>query len=142
MDRDSFENLDQFLQCPDNLDVHVNVEPIDLSPVEADGSSVLVIGQPQSSVLEIQLVKLLTIDFPGLNIFLKPHPLYGDSSYKEIFSLVTLVEKDFFPEVDVAVCYESTLGTEYEQCGIPVVWWGDRKPMDISSQLRAMLNAN
>ena len=35
-----------------------------------------------------------------------------------------------FPHVDVALCFESTLGVEYEASGVKVIWW---KGMDMDS---------
>jgi len=40
--------------------------------------------------------------------------------------------------VDVALCYESTLGVEYEASGVEVVWWKGMEENAIFSALKAV----
>lgn len=62
-----------------------------------------------------------------VNLFIKPHP--GDS-YDSYNSLLLkykfiLLEKDTFPKVDIVISYISTLATEYELNGIPILRYND-----------------
>lgn len=89
--------------------------------------SLLVIGQPHSLDFEIELVnKLLEVDVE-IYIYVKPHPLYGVEEYNIIplgsDRIQIITESGFFPKVDIALNYESTLGLEYEKSGIEVIWW-------------------
>jgi hypothetical protein len=98
--------------------------------------TILIIGQPQSADRERALIKLLKNDVPEIYRFLKPHPVYGCSIYKEVLDLVELIDHKCFPKVDVAICYESTLGLEYERSGIPVIWWENRSPEELAEVIK------
>ena len=99
---------------------------IKLTDVQSSKRTVLMIGQPHSIKSEINIIKSLKNEF---NIFVKPHPLYDATEYKKLDGITLIEDKGFYPNVDVALCYESTLGIEYEASGIQVLWW---KGMDVN----------
>lgn len=81
--------------------------------------SVLIIGYPFDVDSEIVIANELVKRF---DVFVKPHPVYSADGYSKLKPLVRVVAKDEFPRVDLALCYESTLGLEYEASGVPVLW--------------------
>ncbi|WP_420229167.1 hypothetical protein ACOBWA_09265 [Psychrobacter sp. ER1] len=95
--------------------------------------SVLIIGQPQSVFYEMEilqyLIKIEDIDM----IFIKPHPLYSMEAYKNIKSpkVSVIYDKLYFPEVMVALNFESTLGLEYQKIGIPVISIKDKRKSNV-----------
>jgi len=99
-------------------------EKLDISLALVDVNSrkktVLIIGQPHNMEGEIRIAKTLADDF---DVFVKPHPLYDSSEYRKLDHLIVIDDVDFYPKVDLALCYESTLGYEYEASDARVVWW-------------------
>ena len=88
--------------------------------------SILIVGQPHSAKNELLIIeKILSKYKDKVYIILKPHPLYGlKNYYSEILKEIHIInEKDFFPKVDLVLCYESTLGLEYEAERVKVIWW-------------------
>lgn len=70
----------------------------------------------------------------NFNIFLKPHPVYSIEPYEKIqktFRFDLIRDKDFFPNVDYVISYDSTLGFEYEVIGKTVIYINDDKNIDI-----------
>jgi len=93
-----------------------------LSAIKSDKTTILVIGQPHSRDMEVVIIKSLISQY---EIYIKPHPLYSDKKYKNIKGLHIIDDRSFYPKVDLALCYESTLGLEYEASGVNVLWWKD-----------------
>jgi hypothetical protein len=93
-----------------------------LSAVKSDKTTILVIGQPHSRDMEVVIIKSLISQY---EIYIKPHPLYSDKKYKNIKGVHIIDDRSFYPKVDLALCYESTLGLEYEASGVNVLWWKD-----------------
>lgn len=101
-------------------------------------NSVLIIGQPQSAIYEIEILQeLVKIHNIGM-IFIKPHPLYSIDIYKRIKSYnVTIIDdKLYFPKVSVALNFESTLGLEYQNAGIPVIAIKNKLKSDIVLEVK------
>lgn len=104
-------------------------------------NSVLIIGQPQSAVYEVEIVQeLLNISYIDV-IFIKPHPLFYSNIYSKINSPKVQIIKDklFYPEVSVALNYNSTLGLEYKNAGIPVVEIKDQVKSDIILKVEKLI---
>lgn len=103
--------------------------------------SVLIIGQPQSALREIEIVKELAKNDDIDMIYIKPHPLYSSDIYKPLnSSLIQVIEdKSYFPDVTIALNYESTLGLEYRNSGIPVIDIKGQVKSDIISKVRKTL---
>lgn len=106
---------------------------IKLTDVKSSKRTVLMIGQPHSIKSEINIIKNLKNEF---NIFVKPHPLYDATEYKKLDGITLIEDKSFYPNVDIALCYESTLGIEYEASGVQVVWWKGMDVNDIYSAIK------
>ncbi|WP_278800104.1 hypothetical protein [Marinobacter nauticus] len=134
---DSKRHLGIFVENPELLKISFVMPKLDLSVVDSpSGMTVLIIGQPQSVEHEITLMKILSDNAPNLCVLLKPHPVHGVRIYKGVPSSIVLVESNCFPKTDLAICFESTLGTEYESMGIPVIWWGKMKPVEVAQRIR------
>ncbi|APC97241.1 hypothetical protein [Francisella frigiditurris] len=97
---------------------------INLSEIKSRRKTMLIIGQPHCIEREIEIVKKLYNDFM---IYIKPHPLYQDSAYYKVKGCEIIKDKNYYPKVDLALSYESTLGMEYEASGITVLWWKELK---------------
>lgn len=108
---------------------------ITLTDIQCNKKAVLVIGQPHSIESEIKLIKKIVDEF---EVFVKPHPLYDATEYEKLKGVRLIKQKDFYPRVDVALCYESTLGVEYEASGVEVVWWKGMEENAIFSALKAV----
>lgn len=116
---------------------------LSLIPVEHE-FSILVIGQPHSAGEEIELVRRILKCIPRSYIYIKPHPIYGVELYSFLEhekNLLIINDKSFFPKVDVVLNYESTLGLEYEQNGVPVIDWKDISSEAVISRLEVYLQA-
>ena len=100
---------------------------LNLSDIKSDKKTILIIGQPHSIDMEINIAKSLIDDY---ELYIKPHPLYSNKKYKSIKGVKIITDRNFYPRVDLALCYESTLGLEYEASGINVIWW---KGLDIKN---------
>lgn len=105
-----------------------------LSDVKSEKRSVLIIGQPHSVAVEVEIAMELSGRY---DVFIKPHPLYDDTEYRKLKQVTIVSDREFYPKVDVALCYESTLGVEYQASGVPVVWWKNMGISDIVLQLNA-----
>jgi hypothetical protein len=88
--------------------------------------SILIISHLPELENEIELIKLVIINLPDVKIFIKPHPMDPKGPYLKAFhnqSNVTIILKNrFYPRVKVAINRYSTLGMEYQQRGIDVIW--------------------
>ncbi len=107
---------------------------IQLTDTSTSQFSILIIGQPQSIEKEIEIIKSINDKY---YIYIKPHPLFSNSEYKDINNTFLIEKKDFFPKVNLALSYESTLGYEYMSAGIDVLWWKD---MDLENILFEISN--
>jgi hypothetical protein len=137
LDPDSKRHLGVFVENPESLKLTFVMPKLDLSIVDSSsGMTVLIIGQPQSVEREIRLMEILSDNFPNLGVFLKPHPVHGGRIYNRVPSSIVVVESNCFPRTDLAICFESTLGVEYESMGIPVIWWGEMKPIEIAQRIQ------
>lgn len=105
-----------------------------LQDIHLSAFSVLVIGQPHSAKKEIELVSKIRFSSSDINIFLKPHPVFGAGIYAKVKD-VLIRDKFFFPKVNLVVCEDSTLGFEYETLGVPVIWWGHRSVDNMLSSI-------
>lgn len=81
---------------------------------------ILLIGQPHSIGIEINIAEILSTKF---TVIIKPHPLYCADPYRKVSNVAIIDDKNYFPKVDLALCYESTLGLEYQASGVEVLWW-------------------
>lgn len=104
---------------------------LNLTPVECDKKTILIIGQPHSVGREIEIIELIrNLCF----VYVKPHPLYDNSRYKTD-GVELILDKSFFPKVDMALTYESTLGLEYETSGVHVIWWKEMTNQQIVDEI-------
>jgi hypothetical protein len=111
---------------------------LELIDIEKTKPTILIIGQPHSINREIELGKLLAEKY---QLLIKPHPLYDDSKYYSIENATLIKDKDFYPKTDVALCYESTLGLEYESSGVNVIWWKELDNKTILEKINLLLIA-
>ncbi|HIP11152.1 MAG TPA: hypothetical protein EYG73_00400 [Arcobacter sp.] len=111
------------------IDLKIKLNKIKLNK---DKKCILIIGQPHSMDREIEIINYIKDRF---TIYVKPHPLFESAPYKLIDSINVIEKKDFYPEVDLALCYESTLGLEYEASGMNVIWWKDLNIEEIVSEI-------
>ncbi len=130
--RDSQRRFKSLFDCE-----HVRFSQLDLLinlvDVQSNKQSVLIIGQPHSIMSEINFIKKLTDEF---DVFVKPHPLYDATEYKKLDDITLIEDKNLYPNVDIALCYESTLGVEYEASGVKVIWWKNMNINDIYSAVK------
>lgn len=91
-----------------------------LSKIDSIKKSILIIGQPHTIDQELYMCSKLKGKY---DVYIKPHPLFGTKKYCSADGVFVIDKKDFFPKVDLALCYESTLGIEYEASGVHVIWW-------------------
>lgn len=112
---------------------------LSLSKIQSDRKSILIIGQPHSIDKEIEIIEFLKNDY---EIYVKPHPLYNDKKYKDIENINIIDDRNFYPKVSLALCYESTLGLEYEASGIKVIWWKNIKVKDLKYKIERNLFQN
>lgn len=104
---------------------------LNLIPVECDKKTILIIGQPHSIEREIEIIELIrNLCF----VYVKPHPLYDNFKYKTD-GVELILDKNFFPKVDMALTYESTLGLEYEISGVNVIWWKEMTNQQIVDKI-------
>jgi hypothetical protein len=101
-----------------------------LSDIKSNKKTILIIGQPYSIDIEIDIISELKNKY---EIYVKPHPLFSREKYKSIKDIKIIEDRNFYPRVDLALCYESTLGLEYEVSGITVLWF---KNMNIDSIIK------
>jgi hypothetical protein len=69
-----------------------------------------------------------------VHLILKPHPVLSFRDYltwKKQYNYHFIEDKDVFPEVDLVVSYESTVGLEYAQKGIEVIYYNDKSVEEI-----------
>jgi len=109
---------------------------LSLVDVNTDKKTILIIGQPHSLGFEVEIVESLDDTF---EVFVKPHPLYDSSEYKKLSNVTLIEDRSFYPKVDVALCYESTLGLEYEASGVKVIWWKGMSQHEIIMQIKNTL---
>lgn len=116
-----------------NVDYELLDISLPLKDLNVGRRTVLIIGFPYVMDLEVEVAQALAAFF---KVLIKPHPLYDSSGYRRAQDATLIESRDFFPRVDVAVCYSSTLGLEYEASGIRVVWWQDKKVSEIVEMVR------
>ena len=103
-----------------------------------DKLRVLIVGNASiHSVEERFLIQHLS----SLNIHfcLKPHPVLSQNFYTELkqdTDFLLIADKNTFPEVDVVISYESTLGLEYELEGVKVLYYADNTVDEIIQYLK------
>jgi len=108
-----------------------------LSDVTSDKKKILIIGQPHSMVKEVEISNILGNMY---DVFIKPHPLYSSDIYKSIENAKIINDSKFYPKVDLALCYESTLGLEYEASGINVLWWKNINSSQVVNEINTILS--
>ncbi|MBK5240785.1 hypothetical protein [Clostridium sp.] len=89
-----------------------------------DGRQILFIGGPYDSNKELELINMIKVRFVDFLIIIKPHPVYSSKFYDSVVNgnVVLYKEKNIFPSVDIVISYQSTLGFEYHDKGIPVIF--------------------
>ncbi|MFX4281035.1 hypothetical protein ACOL3J_02005 [Aliarcobacter butzleri] len=125
----------QLFECTRTNFKTINLK-LNLTPVECDKKTILIIGQPHSMEKELEIINLIKDKYL---VYVKPHPLYDYSKYK-VSNIELILDKDFFPKVDIALSYESTLGLEYEISGINVLWWKELSFVEIINEINKRLN--
>lgn len=133
-----------FVSCKD---INFNNIPlsINLSDKLNDRNGVLIIGQPFSIDIEINIVKdlLNRNKDKDMDIYIKPHPRFGSSMYNCVKDKVNLINDiKFYPKVDLALAYESTLGLEYEASGVKVIWIKNKRINDVIKEVEAFFEEN
>ena len=118
------KSISNFKKIFDSKSTRFKIIDPSLNLIQTDTGikSILIIGQPQSMDREIEIINAL-LNLIDAKIYIKPHPLYDDSRYRLINGVFLIEKKDYYPKVDLALSYESTLGLEYEASGVKVLWW-------------------
>lgn len=108
---------------------------IELTPMGEGEIKILVINQPNTIHQDVELCNYLvdTLLQYNVDIFLKKHPLVKESLSK-LDSRVRVCLKEF-PVVDLAVAQVSTLGAEYEKCGVQVIWTQNRTQEEVKKKI-------
>ena len=91
-----------------------------LSEINHKKKTILIIGQPHSAQEEVNIINKVNEDYI---VYIKPHPNFSSKPYTDLKHTILITDKSFYPKVDIALSYESTLGIEYEASGIKVIWW-------------------
>lgn len=107
-----------------------------LTEVSSNKNTVLMIGQPHSMSFEIDIIQRFVDKY---DVIIKPHPLFDNSEYKKIKHVTVIDDINFYPMVDVVLCYESTLGYEYEASGIQVIWFKEMSMNEIAFQVERVI---
>jgi hypothetical protein len=100
-----------------------------------DKFNVLIVGHATLH-LENEYNLVRNLDKSKINLFLKPHPILTFESYiiwKDKHSYTLIEDPTFFPKVDLVISYESTLGLEYSQLGIDVIYYQEYSVQEIIS---------
>lgn len=103
----------------------------------SDRPSILIIGTPMASADEVFLSERLLGSY---DVYIKPHPRYDLSVYKGAVGAILISDQNFFPKVDLALCYDSTLGLQYEASGVPVIWWIEESPASVLCKVEEFFN--
>lgn len=85
--------------------------------------------------------KLLINISSKVTIFIKAHPVFSTLPYYELkkqFDFNLIVEKDLFPDVDLVISYNSTLGYEYELAGKKVIYYEKLSLDQIKDQINEL----
>ncbi len=106
-----------------------------------DKLRVLIVGNVSIHSVE---EKFLIQHLSSLNIHfcLKPHPVLSQNFYTELkqeTDFLLIADKNTFPEVDVVISYESTLGLEYELEGVKVLYYADNTVDEIIQYLKSSI---
>lgn len=129
-DEKSKNTFSKLFECTKTNFKTINLK-LNLIPIESDKKTILIIGQPHSIEKEIEIIESIKNLY---SIYVKPHPLHDNSKYK-IKGVELILDKDFFPKVDIALTYESTLGFEYEISGVTVLWWKEMTNQEIVEEI-------
>lgn len=72
----------------------------------------------------------------NLNFYVKPHPVYPIEEYLTLqkeFQFTLITDKSVFPKVDIVISYASTLGMEYQNVGIKVLYYEENTEDELTS---------
>lgn len=88
--------------------------------------SILLIGDPTQTSREVDLArKILSCDAGRIMLMVKPHPRFSAAPYMPLQQegATLILDRDIFPEIDLAICGTSTLGEQYKAAGVEVIWY-------------------
>ncbi len=129
------EDLFKTFFISDNIYFKTLDTSIILQTINSAVKSILIIGQPHSIRQEIEII-LDLIRNSDYDIYIKPHPLFATIEYESIEGVNLIRDKTFFPKVDLALSYESTLGLEYENSGVKVLWYKKLNKSQLINEIR------
>lgn len=87
----------------------------------SDKYSVFFIGHPQCESTQSRILcELRKIFGNSIHVFYKEHPKAKASMNVKCLDWEIIKNSDFYPDVDLAISYASTLGYQYEEVGIKV----------------------
>lgn len=115
-----------------NFEINELENLIKFSPLFGiDKLRILIVG---NSSLFSKEEEILIKELSKLNVHLalKAHPVLSKDFYTSLLKtqkFTLIAERDIFPEVDIVISYESTLGVEYEIEGISV-WYYSKYTID------------
>lgn len=105
-----------------------------------NNKTVLIIGNVACEAFHLELYLKLN-DIFSFTCFYKPHPVLGSSSNVISAGWIFIVDKDYFPLVDLVVSYPSTLANEYEAAGVKVIEHAfDADCADIRNMITVMVD--
>lgn len=130
----SKKKFSKLFECDNTIFKTFNLR-LNLTPVYSNKKTVLIIGQPHSVEREIEIIDKLKKTY---TVYVKPHPLYNNSKY-DIKGVELISDKEFFPKVDIALNYESTLGVEYEASGVKLLWFKEMSNQQILEKITKII---
>lgn len=107
-----------------------------ISPPSNRFSVLMVSCHPISFEREKKLMPMLPKE---ITLYIKPHPLFPSKDYNEINNIenVYLIDDpDDFPNVDLVISYNSTLGFNYEVSGKKVIYYEDNSVDEILEKVK------
>jgi len=135
LDNASVDIFQRMFFCPNTQFKRLDIT-LPLAHIKNIKQTVLIIGQPNCIQEEIEIAQRIRDNF---DVFVKPHPLYDNTEYRKLKNVIVVTDNKFYPKVNIALCYESTLGVEYEASGIPVLWWKGMSCSDVELQLNSII---
>lgn len=104
--------------------------------------SVLLIANPVVDFQAEQKIISLLLQSPDkFDVYLKPHPRYPFAPYRDLkkhYDFHLIEDPDYFPAVDVAISYESTLAWEYQLTNTPVLYYDQMSAEIILKELNGL----
>ena len=105
---------------------------------------VLLVGNLLHVEDEERLINLCLELDPNVRILVKPHPRSDQQHYQKMQGkrVELVVGGKTFPDADMVLSPESTLGKEYEAMGTPVIWYTRVSTEELQTQLTTAFDSS